>query len=72
MAVNPFSNGSSNMIVLTFEGDNMEVSGNDYDMSIGARKKIRVEGDTKEKDFDRRKSVATYHSDLQIAIVLLS
>lgn len=49
MAVNPFSNGSSNMIVLTFEGDNMEVSGNDYDMSIGARKKIRVEGDTKEK-----------------------
>lgn len=49
MAVNPFSNGSSNMIVLTFEGDNMEVSGNDYDMSIGAMKKIRVEGDTKEK-----------------------
>lgn len=49
MAVSPFSNESSNMIVLTFDGDTLEVSGNDYDMSIGARKSISIEGNVGEK-----------------------
>jgi DNA polymerase-3 subunit beta len=43
-AVNPFTNDSSNMVVFHFDDGNLEVSGEDFDFSVGASRKIAVSG----------------------------
>ena len=42
-AVAPFAPNSSQLLKLTFDGDKLEVSGEDYDFSQGATKSISVE-----------------------------
>ena len=43
-AVAPFAPDSSQMLVLTFDGDTLNVQGNDYDFGEGAAKTISTEG----------------------------
>lgn len=43
-AVAPFAPDSSNMVTMTFEKDKLEVCGNDYDFSEGAKKSFYIDG----------------------------